>query len=241
MPRSFIVRHAESTSNVGKLISGHKDHVPLTPVGHSQAAEAGRQLSRTIDGPVKILTSPLERAHETAKYIATALGVPHDDIIVDHELIERNFGELEGQSGDELHRITKRGTDPDWRPNGGESLNDAKQRALSVFHKAHRNHPGHNLIFVSHGHTLKGILHHFLGTWSSRHTRMGNAEIREVQRPTDEGYAVFFHAWRCQGCGHTWVAQDDDEGRRCHACPEGEGFVFESLADTLIWRALYVD
>ena len=27
----------------------------------------------------------------------------------------------------------------------------------------------------------------------------------------------------------------------CHACPGGKGEVFESLADTLIWRALYLE
>lgn len=239
MPRTFIVRHGESVSNVDKIISGQHDEVPLTAVGHEQAREAGRQLSGLLSGPVRIVSSPLERARDTAKHIASALGVPHGHIIFEPDLVERSFGSLEGSSGDELHKRTKRGTDPDWRPDGGESLNDVQARALPVIDRIHSENPDHHIVIVSHGHTLKTILNRHLGTWLSRYTRMGNAEVRELPRQRNEGYSVFFHAWRCADCGHTWVAQDDSEGSSCHACP-GEGKIFESVADTLIWRALNV-
>ena len=241
MPRTFLVRHAESTSNASKIVSGQEGEVPLTPFGHAQAIETGGRLSKEIAGPVKIVSSPLERAHHTANYIATALGVHHNSIIIDRGLIERHFGHLEGSDGVELKKLAKNGIDPNWRPVGGESLKDVQDRALSVVDRLHSEYPIHNLVIVSHGQTIKSILNRYVGTWRSRFTRTGNAEVREIPRIQNEDYDVFFHAWRCKECGHTWIAQKDQEGEMCHACPGGKGEVFESLADTLIWRALYLE
>lgn len=243
MPKVFLVRHGESTSNVSKVISGRDDFVPLTDRGRAQAQQAGRTLAQTIDGPVHIVSSPLERAHHTARHIADELGVPHDQIQIEHDLIERGFGDLEGAVGQELGKqpgynlLDDKGraihADPDWKPNGGESLRDVQERAVPAIERLKQQHPGKHLIIVSHGHTIKALLCHHRGSWRG-HKRVDNAEIRQL----GEGYSVFFHAWKCPGCGHTWVAQDDDEGRQCHVCP-CTGLVFESVSDRLILSVLY--
>jgi 2,3-bisphosphoglycerate-dependent phosphoglycerate mutase len=87
--------------NVQELFSGHTD-TPLTGEGHNQAKKAGekaRQAGLNFD---IIISSPLQRAHHTAKHIAEAVGYPADRIELSDLLKERHFGSLEG-----LHRDHK--------------------------------------------------------------------------------------------------------------------------------------
>ena len=90
----YFVRHGESELNVASRWAGHTE-TPLTAKGRRQAAKAGKQAKAL--GIQHIISSPLGRAHETAKIIAREIGYPAKDIELNSLFIERNFGPLEGE------------------------------------------------------------------------------------------------------------------------------------------------
>lgn len=96
MKRLYFIRHGESEFNKAKIWNGPTD-TPLTPKGRAQAKKAGqkaREQGLVFD---VIISSPLSRAHDTAKQMASALDYPHDKIILDNQFIERDFGKMEGR------------------------------------------------------------------------------------------------------------------------------------------------
>lgn len=69
--RVIIVRHAESTFNVQRLIQGHHDESRLTEKGESQARQVGAALAAIpLDA---IYTSPLQRARRTTDLIVETM------------------------------------------------------------------------------------------------------------------------------------------------------------------------
>lgn len=71
--------------------------MPLTAKGRAQAKRAGEIARETGLSFDLIISSPLSRAHDTAKHIASELTYPHDKIILNDQFIERDFGKLEGR------------------------------------------------------------------------------------------------------------------------------------------------
>lgn len=96
----IVVRHGQTEWNKKDIFRGRKD-VPLDEGGKRQAMLTAKHLAQ-MDLSVKaVYTSPLQRAIETAKSIATAIGL---DVIVKPELIEFDYGQWEGHSVDEVKR-----------------------------------------------------------------------------------------------------------------------------------------
>ncbi len=119
-----LARHGEATANAAGLLLGRAD-VGLTEFGRRQAVELGRRL-----GPVHtLLTSPLRRATDTAA--ALALTVPAR---VDARWIEVDYGEFEGRPlGDVPAEVWRRWRrDPEFRPEGGESLAEVGRRVAEA-------------------------------------------------------------------------------------------------------------
>ena len=69
----WFLRHAESEGNRDGQMQG-RQHSRLTEVGRAQAREAGRWLAGR--GLARVLSSPLERAAETAAIAASEAGLP---------------------------------------------------------------------------------------------------------------------------------------------------------------------
>ena len=89
----IVVRHGQTDWNVRDLLQGRTD-IELNEKGKSQAIETADNLKNiNIDA---IYVSPLERTRKTAEEINKKRKL---DIIIDERLIERGFGEYEGQSG----------------------------------------------------------------------------------------------------------------------------------------------
>ena len=66
--RIALIRHGESEANLDKTIFERvPDHaIPLTPHGHEQSAEAGKELRELFEGePVRVYVSPYLRALQT--------------------------------------------------------------------------------------------------------------------------------------------------------------------------------
>ena len=94
MKHLYFVRHGLTEANVNGIWSGTME-TPLTAEGKAQAKLAGQHAkSLHID---HIIASSLGRARDTAAIIAREIGYPAKDIELNSLLIERHFGQMEGQ------------------------------------------------------------------------------------------------------------------------------------------------
>lgn len=94
MKHLYFIRHGLSEANIAGVWSGTTE-TPLSAEGKKQARLAGQSAKKL--GIDHIISSPLGRAHETAKIIAKEIGLPAQDIELSSLLIERHFGQMEGQ------------------------------------------------------------------------------------------------------------------------------------------------
>lgn len=173
MPRSaaqqrfVFVRHGATDWNDKRLFQGRSD-IALNAKGYRQAEVAGRTLIAT--NASKIVTSPLIRAVETAKTIADALGLP---IETDNELIECDFGSIEGTSIDAFCRskqITRLQDLPQHLPSDAEPWSSVRARSQSLLQK-HLSCPSNGVpILIGHDAVLQAISEQLTGCWfASRH------------------------------------------------------------------------
>lgn len=90
-PRLIVlVRHAQSEHHVLRLTGGWTD-TPLTALGHEQSRRLAVRLRSELGArPVRLVSSDLKRAMETAQHIAGAFGVVP---VPDPRLREHNNGE----------------------------------------------------------------------------------------------------------------------------------------------------
>lgn len=101
MKRLYFIRHGLSENNRAQLWSGQLD-VQLLPEGRAQAkraAAAAKQQGLSFD---LIVSSPLERAYETACVVAGELGYPIEEIIRNDLFKECCYGVLQGTSYGDL-------------------------------------------------------------------------------------------------------------------------------------------
>ncbi|MBB3109300.1 putative phosphoglycerate mutase [Paenibacillus phyllosphaerae] len=151
--RIGLIRHGRTEWNALGKIQGQTD-TPLNEEGVRQAhALANRLLAegQQWDG---VVSSDLMRASETARIIASTLGIPQ--LPSDARLRERYFGVIEGTT--EAERLAKWGAN--WRSAdcGQESDLELRTRALSFVEDAMERYPGQNLLAVTHGSLLAQLL-----------------------------------------------------------------------------------
>ena len=94
----FVLRHGQTDWNVELRLQGSTD-IPLNDTGRIQARRAADILAG--QGLTRIIASPLSRALETATIVGERLGLTP---VIDDRLIERNFGQFEGMTIDEVHQ-----------------------------------------------------------------------------------------------------------------------------------------
>lgn len=89
MARVIFVRHGESEANVRKIVSSDIDGYALTSNGREQAKLAAEQLRNIpID---RLVTSPVQRARETAGIISASTGLSP---VQDSRIIETSMGKF---------------------------------------------------------------------------------------------------------------------------------------------------
>jgi broad specificity phosphatase PhoE len=96
----FIVRHGRSEANARGIIQGRMDF-PLDATGRAQAASVGSWLAS--EGLDRVLSSPLSRAAETARILASARGLSEPELCP--ELLECDTGIFSGLTWDELEAL----------------------------------------------------------------------------------------------------------------------------------------
>ena len=129
----------------------------------AQGLAEATALAEVLAGlPIRaVLTSPMQRAQETATPIATRFG---QAAIVDEGLNELDYGAWTGAAFADL-------TGPAWEawntnramaaPPGGETMLAAQARAVGVMTRAAAG--GGTVVLVSHQDVLKAMLAHVLG------------------------------------------------------------------------------
>ena len=152
--RLIVVRHGETAWNVDTRIQGHLD-IPLNATGLWQA----RQLGDALAGEAisAIYTSDLLRARRTAQAVADATGAA---LVDEPGLRERAFGSFQGRTFAEVETEHPeqarrwRQRDPDYAPQGGESLRVLRERVIDTTHRLAARHPGGLVLLVTHGGVL---------------------------------------------------------------------------------------
>jgi len=97
----FLVRHGETIWNREGRFQGRLDS-PLTDRGKIQAVENAKKLKKYIDKNIKVFSSPLGRAKNTAFIICDELGIDREKIIFDNRIIEFNYGVFEGKRREDI-------------------------------------------------------------------------------------------------------------------------------------------
>jgi len=91
MTEIYLLRHAETDANKNYIVQGRMDN-PINETGIKQAIDTGKYLKQlNIDFDL-VISSPLKRAYKTATLINHGM-VRSRPIIIDRNLIERNFGD----------------------------------------------------------------------------------------------------------------------------------------------------
>lgn len=139
MKHLYFCRHGESELNRVGLFAGHTE-TPLTETGRSQAKREGQKAKG--HGIQLIVSSPLERAQETAQIIAQEIGINPADILVDPILIERHYGIYEAKP---YHPDIKSGFHPSIE-NDDSVIERAKQAKAWL-----ETLPADVILVVSHG------------------------------------------------------------------------------------------
>lgn len=165
--RLLLLRHGQTELSVQRRYSG-RGNPPLTAVGREQATRAAKMLAAKGD-IAAVVTSPLDRARETAEAAGAALGV---EVRVVDGLTETDFGEWEGltfreaaERDPELHARWL--GDPSLRAPGGESFAEVRERVEAVRRDLLARYPGANIVAVSHVTPIKTLLQLALGVGPS--------------------------------------------------------------------------
>ena len=145
----LLVRHGQSEWNATGRMQGQTAHVPLTALGHEQAAAAARELVPLRPGAM--LASDLLRAVQTAEHCATATGLPFSTTPA---LREQGYGELEGLPSRHLWDVVD-WTDPHWSAPGGESLAELHARVEAFLKNLGAEPPADVIALVTHGDTIR--------------------------------------------------------------------------------------
>ena len=105
----FAIRHGETAWSLSGKHTGTTD-IPLTDNGRRLAERMRPVLARNVSGLV--LCSPMQRARETCELAGFG-----QNMTVDPDLAEWNYGEYEGKTPEEIHKVSAGLADlPGWLP-----------------------------------------------------------------------------------------------------------------------------
>lgn len=183
----LLVRHGQTTYNVEGRLPGQLPGIALTDEGRRQVQRAAIALSGV---PLtSVVSSPLERARETADIIARGWALP---VRLDPRLMDVDVGAWSGKKLDDLNK-----TDPLWKafverpnepPEGVESFLEVQRRTVAVVEEIRQDPSlGRFIVLVAHADVVKLILAHYTGLTSerARFLMIGNASISALAFPPE--------------------------------------------------------
>lgn len=154
----ILIRHGQTDWNLQGRWQGNTD-IPLNATGKAQArALAARLVSWPIEN---LYSSDLQRAMETANTLGDSLGLT---AVFDAGWRERNLGELEGLTKDEIAERFPHLTLPRQfvETKEGEAYLIFKKRIVSAFNRIMDKHTGQTTAVVSHSASLRVLISYVL-------------------------------------------------------------------------------
>lgn len=188
MTHIYLVRHGQDEDNAAGILNGHRN-MPLTSLGREQAALTGEKLK---DNHIEhIYSSPLLRAHETARIIADIIGL--HEVITDEDLIERDFGIMTGKPIVDIPKYTDKLLVTEkvtyfLEVEGAEEFPTLLVRATRFLDRIVTQHPNQQIAIVCHGDIGKMIRAAYHGwTWEEglKTPYFANTEVLELRPDHD--------------------------------------------------------
>ena len=179
----LFIRHGQTIWNAEHILPGQLPGIALNDTGREQAARLADALALI---PISaIISSPLERARDTAEIIARGRGLT---IQFEPDLMDTDIGRWAGQKLDELAK-----TDPDWQayvkdptvaPEGIETFPQVQQRALAAVERwMTKETIGAYPAFVAHADVVKLLIAHYTDLEAGKAGRLfiDNASVSIVE------------------------------------------------------------
>jgi ribonuclease H / adenosylcobalamin/alpha-ribazole phosphatase len=155
---TLLLRHGETSLSAERRFAGRGD-ISLTAAGLAQAAAAAGRLAAR-GGIDLIVTSPLQRARQTAEAVARATGAP---LRPEDDLAETDFGAWEGLTFAEASarwpdEVSAWLASADVAPPGGESFAAVGRRVTAALDRLLAEHQFRALLLVSHVTPIKTLV-----------------------------------------------------------------------------------
>ena len=154
-PQLWLVRHGATEWSENGRHTSYTD-LPLLPEGEAAARSLAPRLAD--HGFALVLTSPRQRARDTARLA----GFP--DAVVDDDLREWDYGELEGLTTAQIRQRTPGWTIWSGAPEDGETIEEVAARVDGVIRRIRSQLGPHDVAaLVAHGHVLRVLAARWVG------------------------------------------------------------------------------
>ncbi len=154
-----LLRHGQTEHTLQRRFSGGSSDPALTEIGHRQADVTARHLA-TAGHLDLIVSSPLQRARQTAAAVGAALDL---DVVVDDDLRECHFGVWDGLTFEEVRErwpdeLAAWLASPAIAPPGGESMREVAGRVAAAQERLLDRHAGQHVLVVAHVSPIKMLI-----------------------------------------------------------------------------------
>lgn len=193
--RMLLCRHGATAANEMRpyILQGCEMNGPLTAIGEAQARSLAAALSGFLVAGV--YASPLQRAHQTAEFIAKSHQLK---VETDANLRECSVGRWEGLDWETIRTKDTEAhdhffADPATNPHpGGESYSDVLNRAEPTLKQLAKRHQGENIVVVAHNMLNRVILTPLLGLSlrMARQVKQANCCINVIEWTTDRAELI---------------------------------------------------
>jgi probable phosphoglycerate mutase gpmB len=186
----YLIRHGESLANLG-LVSAD-----FSMDNQNTLSEKGKnQIQKIIPvfqdhNIVRIFSSPMERAIDSAKILQSGL-INKPKIIIDNRLKEIDYGIFtDDRDNPEMQNITKKqiAGDQEIRFGGGENIREILERFLGFLVDTYKENQNDEIIVFSHGRLLSIISKKIEDIYQKKikKSKIENASIIEVELNNNE-------------------------------------------------------
>ncbi len=196
----LLIRHGQTSWNVEHRLPGQIPGIELNETGRQQTARLADAL--TVIPISAIISSPLERAYETAKIIAQKFNL---EIQFEPDLMDTELGHWAGQSYEELSK-----NDPAWKafvkdptvgPDDVETFPHVQERAVAAIERWRKlDSIGAYPAFVAHADVVKLLIAHYAGLEAKRagSFMIDNASVSLIELDPEHSPRVLAIGWNPQ-------------------------------------------
>jgi probable phosphoglycerate mutase len=199
----YLIRHGQSFVNLKEWDGGNQD-TGLTELGHRQAAALGAWLPGELKAIDVLYASTMQRAQETAGYVARAYGVA---IVPEDRLREigNNRADHAPWPSDDLPEYSDYwGSERPFSSvtparEGGESLMHFRTRVGSFVENMIERHRDQTVVAVCHGGVIELIFDHIFNVGPFRRCEVwckntGVTRFEYVEHPRREAWRLHYHS-----------------------------------------------